>query len=76
MVYGVRICTFTTATGSGTVNGKTYYWDFSEQFGPLFTTKKGEPCRTQPKGGAAWRAFEKWHAEYKALPPAARARCC
>jgi len=80
VAYGVRICSFTTATGSGTVRGKTYHWDFSEMFGPLFTTTKGEPMRTQPKGGPAWEAFEAWHREYKAShagkPAAAKPHCC
>lgn len=69
MVYGVRICSCTDATGSGTVNGKKFQWDFSEQFGPLFLTSKGVPMRTQPLNGPAWRAFNAWYPGYRAAHP-------
>lgn len=44
-----------------------YYWDFSERFGPLFTTSSGRELRKQPGMRThAWIAFERWHTALKA----------
>lgn len=44
-----------------------HYWDFSVQFGPLFTDANGRVLANQPSArSAAWSAFERWHAELKA----------
>lgn len=60
----IHICSFHTASGHAKVGARTFYWDFSEQFGPLFTTMKGEPLKNQPSvRSGAFRAFEKWHKE-------------
>lgn len=60
----IHVCSFTQATGTGEVNGRKYYWDFSERFGPLFTDKDGEPLDRQPGiRSNAWRAFDAWHKE-------------
>jgi len=63
---GVIACSFTDCQGSGEVNGRTYHWDFSERFGPLFTTAKGRELKTQPGVKTyAWIAFERWLAQRK-----------
>lgn len=57
---------FTTAGGAAKVGARTFYWDFSEMFGPLFTTAEGEPLKNQPGiRSGAWKAFEAWHHEIK-----------
>lgn len=59
----LHICSFHDASGS---DGR-HHWDFSKEFGPLFTDAKGRVLERQPKpGSAAWSAFERWHAELKA----------
>ena len=45
--------------GSGTVDHRTYTWDFGRH-GPTFTDKKGEPLPRQPMRGPAWEAFQAW----------------
>ena len=64
----VAICTsFHTASGSGGYGGKTYYWDFSDRFGPLFTNEQGEEITPQPGPRShAFKAFSVWHAELMA----------
>ncbi len=60
----IHICSFHTASGSGGYGGKTYYWDFSEMFGPLFTDKDGNELKHQPGPRSyAFKAFEIWHRE-------------
>ena len=58
------VCSFHTASGSGGFGGRTYYWDFSEQFGPLFTDERGHELSNQPGPRShAFKAFELWHKE-------------
>lgn len=60
----VIVDSFTEATGSAKVGARTFYWDFSAMFGPLFTTAEGEPLKNQPgTRSRAWKAFEDWHKE-------------
>jgi hypothetical protein len=59
----MKVCidSFVDVTGSATVGRKKHYWDFSERFGPLFTTAEGEPLANQPgPRSGAFRAFEVW----------------
>jgi hypothetical protein len=54
-------CSFHTASGSGGYGGKTYYWDFSEMFGPLFTDAEGNEIEPQPGVRShAFKAFSLW----------------
>lgn len=57
----VFIDSWHTASGSGQVGKRVYYWDFSDMFGPTFTDKEGEPLEKQPMRGPAWTAFKIWH---------------
>lgn len=58
----IHICTSTTVAD---IEQDGYRFDFSEQFGPLFLTKKGEPLKNQPMPKSrAWKAFDKWYALY------------
>jgi hypothetical protein len=60
----VFVDSFVDVSGSATVGRKKHYWDFSERFGPLFTTAEGEPLVNQPgPRTAAWKAFEAWLAD-------------
>jgi hypothetical protein len=60
---GFIIDSFHDASGT---DGR-HHWDFSKEFGPLFTDARGRVLERQPKpGSAAWTAFERWHAELKA----------
>lgn len=53
-----------TASGTGGYGGKTFYWDFSDMFGPLFTDAEGRELKRQPGPRSyAWKAFEIWHKE-------------
>jgi len=64
---GMHVCSFHDADGQGEVNGRMYYWSFSERFGPLFTTANGRELRKQPGPKTyAWLAFERWHAARRA----------
>jgi hypothetical protein len=57
---------FVEATGTAKVGARTFYWDFSDMFGPLFTTAEGEPLKNQPgPRSRAWKTFEEWHKELK-----------
>jgi hypothetical protein len=57
-------CSFHTASGSGGYGGRTYYWDFSDMFGPLFTDSEGVEIDPQPGVRShAFKAFEIWHKE-------------
>ena len=58
-----HLCSFHTASGCGDVNGKTFYWDFSDMFGPWFTDKDGTELRKQP--GPRSNAFNAWFDELK-----------
>jgi hypothetical protein len=72
-VSRVIVCSFHTASGSGGYGGKTYYWDFSEMFGPWFTDKHGKELKKQPGGRShAFKAFEIWHKELLAERSAVR----
>lgn len=65
----ISLCSFHTASGT---DGK-HYWDFSVEFGPVFTDKDGRELQKQPRpGSAAWKAFELWHVELKAERAALR----
>ena len=63
---GVIACSFTDCTGSGVVGKRTYYWEFSRMWGPLFTRKDGRELDPQPSVRSnAWKAFEAWHQQLK-----------
>lgn len=63
----LHVCSFHDASGSGEVAGRMHYWDFSERFGPLFTTSSGRELRKQPGTRThAWVAFERWRSALKA----------
>lgn len=65
---GVIACSFTDSHGSGMVGNREYFWDFSEQFGPLFTDRHGREYKRQPGIRThAWIAFERWHARRQAF---------
>jgi hypothetical protein len=50
-----------------TIYGKTWKFEFSERFGPLFIRPDDMPYVNQPKvTSAAWAAFEDWLDEQKA----------
>jgi hypothetical protein len=58
---GFIACSSHSCSGSGEYRGKTYHWDFSDRFGPLFTTKDGGDIDPQPGiRSHAWAAFEVW----------------
>lgn len=62
----IHVDSFHDASGSGVVDGKTYHWDFSERFGPLFTDAGGKELKVQPGPRTkAFRAFQRWHDELK-----------
>lgn len=62
----IHLSSFHTASGHGEVNGKTYYWDFSEMFGPWFTDKDGNELSRQPGPRShAFKAFNAWLDELK-----------
>jgi hypothetical protein len=67
MSYGVPICSFHDADGRGTdINGRTWRWEFSRQFGPLFVNPQGKPLKAQPaENSPAWGAFNKWYANWQ-----------
>jgi hypothetical protein len=59
-----------TATQRITVNGKAVYFDFDRRFGPLVTTKRGEPLAKQPgERSAFWAPFNVWLANWSARNP-------
>lgn len=65
---------FTQCSGTGGYGGRTYYWDFSEMFGPLFTDEHGEPLTHQPGPRShAFKAFDIWHKELLAEKSSAMA---
>ena len=63
----IHVCDFTTvANAQEEHNGKTYYFDFSEMYGPLFLNKKGEVLDKQPGPRSnAFKAFNQWYDGYK-----------
>lgn len=68
MAYGWRVCCFVEAEGEGMdINGRTWRWEFSRQFGPVFIDKRnGDPLDVQPaEKSPAWPVFERWLAERK-----------
>jgi len=61
----IYICSSHTATGQEEYNGKMYYFDFSDRFGPLFTNKRGDVLDKQPGVRSyAWKAFNAWYDGY------------
>jgi len=63
---GFIACSFTDCKGSGVIGKRTYYWDFSDRFGPLFTRADGRELDPQPGiRSNAWKAFEAWHKELR-----------
>lgn len=62
-----RFCSFINEANVLVKFGKrTYCFDFSERFGPLFLDIHGEPLRNQPQPRTkAWQAFKIWHGGYK-----------
>lgn len=62
-MYGVRICSFHEADGEGVdINGRVWRWEFSRQFGPLFTDGNGKPLENQPgERSPAWPVFNRWY---------------
>lgn len=67
-MYGVRICCFNTSSGEGVDrNGRTWRWDFSPQFGPVFIDKHGRPLKAQPvsENHVVWPVFNAWYAKLK-----------
>jgi hypothetical protein len=68
MAYGWRVCSFHDAEGEGVdINGRTWRWEFSRQFGPTFLDKDGDPLRVQPaEKSPAWRVFNRWYDEWRA----------
>lgn len=71
----VFIDSWHTASGSGGFGGRTYYWDFSDMFGPLFTDKDGRELKRQPGVRShAFKAFEIWHRELQAESRLVRCR--
>lgn len=69
-MYGVRICSFHDADGDGVdYNGRTWRWEFSRLFGPLFVDQRGSPLRVQPgERSPAWKVFERWYEKWRADP--------
>jgi hypothetical protein len=64
MAYGIRLCSFTTVPD---VQRGKWRWEFSEQFGPTFLGKNGDPLKNQPvETSPAWKEFNKWLEEYRA----------
>lgn len=57
----VHLCSFHTCSGSVTVKGKEWPFDFSERFGPLWLRKDGESRANQNPPFAVWRAFDRWN---------------
>lgn len=62
-MYGIRICSFHETDGEGVdVNGRTWRWEFSSQFGPLFVDTRGNPIKIQPpEKSPAWPVFQCWY---------------
>lgn len=57
---------FIDATGSATVNGKEYRWEFHEYLGPTFIGKRGEPLKWQPGSRhPVWTVFHQWLKDWK-----------
>ena len=56
------VCSFHDCSGVAVLpNGKTAHWDFSRDFGPLFTDAAGKELDPQPGTRTyAWKAFELW----------------
>jgi hypothetical protein len=55
-------CSHALWIGEGEHNGKSWRWEFSKYFGPLFLKKDGEPLKKQPisENHPAWIVFNKW----------------
>lgn len=66
VVGAAIVCSYADATGEGVVGGKTWRWEYSERFGPLFIGKNGMPLENQPKSERhpGWEAFYDWHEEH------------
>lgn len=64
---GFILDSFTDCEGSCVIAGKTWRWEFSALFGPLFVTAQGEPLKNQPgPRHPVWKRFEEWHNELRA----------
>ncbi|MEY5061066.1 MAG: hypothetical protein RIS45_987 [Planctomycetota bacterium] len=56
------VCTFIDATGSATVRGKKWRWEFHHFLGPTFVRANGEPLTKQPgERHPVWEAFYDWY---------------
>lgn len=66
MIFNGARIDFFDATGSATVNGRTYYWEFYEWTGPVFTRKDGQPLAQYPsETHPVWPAFVTWLQDYE-----------
>jgi hypothetical protein len=63
----LRICSFYNAEGSAKIGNRTWRWEFSDQFGPLFVDDRGVPLKDQQlsERHPVWRHFEAWLAKYR-----------
>lgn len=58
----IHICSFVDEFVEYEYKGRTYRWEFSSMFGPLFVNQDWEPRKHQPVGprGKHWEAFCDW----------------
>jgi len=57
-----RECSHSLFFGEVFVNDKKWTFEFSPQFGPMFTNKDGEPKKVQPaEKNPVWDEFQKWY---------------
>lgn len=47
------------------VNGRIWYFNFSERFGPFWAKKNGNLRKNQNPPKAVWDAFDKWHKNWR-----------
>lgn len=65
--FGNAILSFSDTSGSGSVNGRKYQWDFDSYLGPLFLKKNGDPLEIQPREHhPVWPVFYRWLKKYNA----------
>jgi hypothetical protein len=57
-----RICSFYEATGECLIGNRTWRWEFSSMFGPLFVDGRGVPLKDQQlsERHPVWPHFEAW----------------
>ena len=48
------------ASGSTCHKGRTWRWDYSMQFGPLFVAKDGRTLKNQNPPAGVWKNFYAW----------------